>query len=141
MKLVGNILSITKQREDNNKKVEIHLDRVEYVTYKKDGHYSQPFDFVDDLSTPLIITGDHLSRTNPIRSNEGDHEFKVYDKAEDGSYVLNETKSLKLTTEYDYDLDITILSAAEFTITVSNEEFKQIQKERGANQRQKKGRR
>jgi hypothetical protein len=137
MRLVGNILDITKNREDKNKDVEVHLDMVEYITYKKDGHYSQPFDFVDDLATPLIITGDQLSRANPIRSNEGEHEFKVYDRADDGTYELNENKILKLTTVYDFDLDLTILSAAEYTIIVSGEEFKEIKRDRATNNKQK----
>lgn len=141
MKLVGNILDIKKDREDKNAGVEVHLDRVEYITYKKDGHYRQAFEFVDDLDTPLVITGDHLSRINPIRSNEGEHEFRVYDKAEDGTYVLNEDKSLTLTTVYDFDLELTILSAAEYTITVSAEDFKKVQREKGSKQRQNRGRR
>lgn len=142
MKVVGNILNITKQREDKNKEVEIHLDRVEYITHKKDGRYYQPFDYVDELTTPLVITGDCLARTNPIRSNEGEHEYKVYDKEEDGSYKLNENKRLVLTTIFDFDAELTILSAAEYVITVTNEEFKDIKRDRSSNNpKNKKGRR
>lgn len=141
MKLVGNILDIKKQREDKNREIEIHLDRVEYITYKKDGHYLQPFDFIDELDTPLVLTGDQLARTNPIRSNEGEHEFNVYDRQEDGTYTLNENKSLTLTTIFDFDIDLTILSAAEFTIKVSGDEFKEIKKDRSSAAKQKKGKR
>ncbi|WP_155801018.1 hypothetical protein [Pontibacter sp. BAB1700] len=42
MKLTGNILNIKNKRDDRNAGILIEVDKIEYVTYKKDGKYYQP---------------------------------------------------------------------------------------------------
>ncbi|AKD03999.1 hypothetical protein POKO110462_12725 [Pontibacter korlensis] len=129
MKLKGNLQDIKTSRDSGNKEIEIHIDRVEYLTHKKDGKYFQPFNFEDDLDTPLVITGDCLARIPNKHLEEGEYEFEVYDKVGEG-YELNPNKELAVTATYDFDLDLTILTEAYYTVTVSNEEFKQIKADR-----------
>lgn len=129
MRLKGNIQDIKGKRDSNNKGIEIHLDKIEYITHRKDGKYYQPFDLVVDLDVPLVITGDCLARVSSKQLEEGEYEFQVYDKVGD-DYVLNPNKELALTITYDYDADLTILTEVYYTVTVSNEEFKQIKAER-----------
>jgi hypothetical protein len=140
MKLTGNLADIKQKRDTKNQGIEIEVDQVEYITHKKDGKYYQPFEFLDELSTPLVITGDCLSRTNNNHLEEGEYEFHVFDKEAD-EYVLNENKSLFVTTAYDYDDQLTILSSVTYTVTVSNEEFKQIKTDRYKANKPKKGKR
>ncbi|MBC5773027.1 hypothetical protein H8S95_03040 [Pontibacter sp. KCTC 32443] len=129
MRLTGNIHDIKAKRDDANKGIELQLDKIEYITHRKDGKYYQPFDFVDELDKPLVITGDCLARVSSKQLEEGEYEFQVYDKVGD-EYVLNPNKELALTVTYDFDADLTILTEIYYTVTVSNEEFKQIKTER-----------
>ncbi|PRY10190.1 hypothetical protein CLV24_115107 [Pontibacter ummariensis] len=129
MRLTGNLRDIKTQRDDQLQDIVLHIDKVEYLTQKKDGKYFQPFEFVDELDTPLVITGDRLSRTDTKHLEEGEHEFNVYDKV-DGAYELNPNKHLSVTTEYDFDLDLTILTSVSYVVTVSNEEFTEIKQEK-----------
>ena len=138
MRLIGNIQNIKHSRDNRNKDIEVHISTVEYITQKKDGRFFQPFDYVDELETPLIITGDCLARTDNKHLEEGEYEFKVYDKAGE-DYELNPNKYLSLSTAYDFDADVTILTSLYYTVTVSNEEFEQIRKERNKAKKQKKG--
>lgn len=128
MKLIGNIQDIKYNRENRNAGIELHISRVEYITYKKDGRFAQPFDLEIDLEKPLVITGDRLARIQNKQLEEGEYEFEVYDLV-DGEYVLNPDKELSLTITYDFDMDITILSELYYTETVSNEEFKELKAE------------
>ncbi|ARS34559.1 hypothetical protein [Pontibacter actiniarum] len=138
MKLVGNIQDIRGSRNTKNEGIALHIDRIEYVTHKKDGRFFQPFDLEVELETPLVITGDCLARTDNKHLEEGEYEFLVYDKVDDG-YELNESKQLSIETAYDYDADVTILRSVYYTVTVSNEEFKQLKTEQGKARAAKKG--
>ena len=129
MKLTGNILDIKQKRDSKHQDVAIEINRIEYVTHKKDGRYYQPFEFVDEPEVPLVITGDCLSRKSNSHKEEDEYEFNVYDKAGD-DYVLNENKFLSITTAYDYDDQLMILSSVRYAVTVTNEEFKQIKTDR-----------
>ena len=139
MRLKGDLQRIKTKRDDGNHDIELHIDKIEYVTYKKDGRFYQPFDFVDEPDTPLTITGDQLARLTGKHLEEGEHEFLVYDKTDEG-FEMNENKKLLLTTAYDFDADITILTSVEYVVTVSNEEFQQIKKDRSEEKKAKKGR-
>ena len=139
MRLTGNIRQIKNSRDSRNSDIAIHINTIEYITHKKDGKYFQTFDFVEELDTPLIITGDCLALSNKKHVEEGEYEFEVYDKTGD-DYELNENKHLSLTVDYDYDANVTILTSATYTVTVSNEEFKEIKSERSKARKLKKGR-
>ena len=139
MRVVGNIRLIKPQRDSQNEQIELHLDKVEYITLRKDGKYYQPFDFVEELDTPLVITGDCLALANSKHIAEGEYAFQVFDKAGD-AYALNENKQLALTVAHDFDSDTTLVTAATYTVTVSNEEFKQLKSESSKARKQKKGR-
>ncbi|MBJ6119222.1 hypothetical protein JAO76_13515 [Pontibacter sp. BT310] len=128
MRLKGNIQDIKAKRDSNNSGIEIHLDKIEYITQKKDGKYYQPFDLVVDLAKPLVITGDCLARIPNKQLEEGEYEFEVYDKVGD-DYVLNPGKELALTVTYDFDADLNILTEVYYTVTIDNEEFKQLKTE------------
>ncbi len=128
MKLIGNINDIKYSRENKNQDIALHISKVEYITHKKDGRFIQPFDLEVELEEPIIITGDRLARIQNPLLEEGEYEFEVYDK-EDDAYVLNPDKQLSLSIEYDFDLDVTILSSLYYTVTVSNEEFKELKAE------------
>ncbi|GHA80799.1 hypothetical protein [Pontibacter akesuensis] len=138
MRLKGNLSQIKNSRDNQNVDVELYIDKIEYITNKKDGRYTQPFEFVDELDTPLVLTGDCLARVQDKHLEEGEFAYQVYDKVE-GEYVLNPDKYLELTVAYDFDADLTILTAAYYTVTVSNEEFKDIKAERSKEKKQKKG--
>lgn len=139
MRLTGNIRQIKNSRDSRNSDVAVYITTVEYITHKKDGKYFQPFDFVEELDTPLVITGDCLALSNQKHVEEGEYGFDVYDKTGD-EYELNENKHLSLTVDYDYDANVTILTSASYTVTVSNEEFKQIKDDRNRARKLKKGR-
>jgi hypothetical protein len=139
MRLSGNLQDIKRTRDDANSSIEIQVDQIEYITHKKDGRFFQPFDFLDELDSPIIITGDCLARTDNKHLEEGEHEFQVYDKIED-EYVLNPDKQLFLTTTYDFDADITILTSLDYSVTVSNEEFQQRKRDRANEKKAQKGR-
>src|SRR5690606_34547736 len=121
MRLKGDIQQIKNKRDDKNSAIELYLDRIEYVTHKKDGRYYQPFELIEELETPLVITGDCLARVTNKHLEEGEYEFQVYDKTEEG-YELNPDKELALTITYDFDTDLTILTEVYYTVTVTNEE-------------------
>ena len=139
MKLEGNIRQIKNNRDSRNNDVAVHINSVEYITHRKDGKYYQPFDFVEELDTPFVITGDCLALASTKHVEEGEYEFNVYDKTGE-EYVLNENKHLSLTLDYDYDANITILTSASYTVTVSDEEFKQIKTDRSKARKQKNSR-
>ncbi|GAB3812074.1 hypothetical protein [Pontibacter rugosus] len=138
MKLQGNILDIKNTRDSKNLGIEIHLDKIEYITNKKDGRYNQPFDFIDELETPMVITGDCLARINNKHLQDGEYDFQVYDKVGE-EYVLNPDKFLSVLITYDFEADITILTSVEYSVTVTNEEFKQIKAERSKEKKQLRG--
>jgi hypothetical protein len=129
MKVVGNIKSITPQRSTKKKAIELHIDRVEYVTSKKDGRYFQDFNYIEDLDTPLVLTGDCLALSTDKKLEEGEYEFHVYDK-EGEEYVLNKDKYLYLNMVYDFDENQDILSEVDYTVTLAPEAFDQYKKER-----------
>jgi hypothetical protein len=138
MKLLGDIRRIKNRRDSLNQDIEIHLDKIEYITHKKDGRYFQPFEFIDQLDSPLVITGDCLSRSDDKYLEEGEHAFKVYDKAGD-TYALNPNKHLSVILEHDFDTAETILTSLTYSVTVSNEEFKQLQSHRPTDKAPPKG--
>lgn len=139
MRVVGNIRQIKQQRDTGNQEVALHLDKVEYITHRKDGKYYQPFDFVEELDTPLVITGDCLALAGAKHVTEGENAFVVFDKvAED--YVLNENKQLSLTVAHDFDSDTTLVTSATYIVTVSNEEFTQLKSARNKARKQSKSR-
>ncbi|WP_181307608.1 hypothetical protein [Rufibacter sp. XAAS-G3-1] len=129
MKVIGNILDISTQRDSRHKDIAVYLDAIEYLTSKKDGRYSQDFEYLDELETPLVITGDCLARVSSKKAEDNEYEFKVYDKAGE-EYVLNPNKQLYLTLEYDFDEDLTILSSASYYVTMPNEEFTKFKTEK-----------
>ena len=139
MKLVGNIRQIKQHRDSGNREIELHLGNIEYITHRKDGKYYQPFDFVDELDSPIVITGDCLALADSRHVAEGENIFRVFDKTGD-DYVLNENKQLSLTLAYDFDTDTTILASATYTVTLPNEEFKQLKSERSKARKKNKGR-
>lgn len=139
MRIIGNILDITNTRDNKLKGVELHINKIEYTTNKKDGRYFQTFEFVDELDTPLVITGDRLARVKDKNLEEGEYEFKVYDKSGD-AYELNERKYLAITLEYDFDADLHILSTLIYQEEVSSEEFKKIKDARNKVRKLKSGR-
>ncbi|OKL38725.1 hypothetical protein [Pontibacter flavimaris] len=128
MKLIGNINDIKYSRENKNQDTALHISKVEYITHKKDGRFFQPFDLEVELTEPIVITGDRLARIQNPLLEKGEYEFEVYDIV-DNAYVLNPEKQLSLSIEYDFDLDVTILSSLYYTVTVSNEEFKELKAE------------
>lgn len=125
MNLKGNILQIKTKRENQHKDIEILVDQVAYVTHKKDGRYYQPFEFILNLDTPLLITGDQLARADNKHSEDGEYEFKVFDKVDEG-YELNPNKQLSITLAYDYEVDETILTSVTYSEIVNNEEYKKL---------------
>jgi len=140
MRLTGNILDIKQKRDSKHQGTAIEVDQIEYVTHKKDGKYSQPFEFIDELPAPLVITGDCLARLSNNYQEEGEYKFQVYDKEGD-DYVLNQNKSLTISTAYDYDDQLLILSSVRYMVTISNEEFKQLKTDRYKTNKAKKGKR
>ena len=138
MRLKGNILDIKFKRETKNQEIELYINKIDYITHKKDGKYFQPFDFEDVPDTPLVITGDCLARIQNNLLDEGEYEFQVYDKEGD-EYVLNENKLLTITMMYDEEEQQPILSAVTYEVTLPNEEFKQLKAERHKAKSGKKG--
>ncbi|MDO6388750.1 hypothetical protein Q4E40_01340 [Pontibacter sp. BT731] len=138
MKLTGNILNIKNKRDDRNADVSIEVDKIEYVTYKKDGKYYQPFNVEVELEESLVITGDQLARKSEKHLQEGEYDFDVYDKAE-AEYVLNEDKFLSVLLAYDEFEQEHVLSSVEYTVTLSNEEFKVLKEEQHKLRQSRKG--
>lgn len=128
MKLTGNILNVKNKRDDRNAGIALELDKIEYITYKKDGKYFQPFDLMVELEDPITITGDCLARKDDKHLQEGEYDFDVYDK-EGNDFVLNESKFLSVLLMYDEEAQEHFLSSVEYQVTVSNEEFKVLKEE------------
>lgn len=126
MKLTGNLLNIKTKRDSKHKSIELHIDQVEYITQKKDGKYFQEFNFVEDLETPLVLTGDCLARTTNKDLEENEYEFQVYDKVGE-EYVLNPAKYLSVLLVNDLDLDEPVLTSVYYTVSVSNEELRELE--------------
>ncbi|RNI29185.1 hypothetical protein [Rufibacter latericius] len=128
MKVIGNILDISTQRDSRHQNIEVYLDDIEYLTSKKDGRYYQDFEYLVELETPLVITGDCLARVSGKKPQDGEYEFKVFDR-EGEEYVHNPAKQLFLTLEYDFDEDLIILSSAYYSVTLPNDEFEKFRTE------------
>lgn len=129
MKLIGDIKKITTKRDSKHQGIELHIDRIEYLTHKKDGRYFQAFDYEDELEIPLVITGDRLSLKNLKPLEEGEYEYNVFDKVGE-DYKLNENIQLELTLAYDFEEDLTILTTGYYGVTIPPKEFEQLKKER-----------
>lgn len=129
MRLTGDIREITHKRDSRHRDIALTIDRIEYLTSKKDGHFFQDFDYVDELDTPLVLTGDCLARSDKKLWEPGEYAFQVYDKAGE-DYVRNDSKHLLVALEYIEEDDLTILRSAKYSVTVSNQEFQQIKTSR-----------
>lgn len=129
MRLTGNILDITHKRDSRHRDITLAVDRIEYITSRKDGHFFQEFDYVDELDTPLVLTGDCLARSDKKLWEPGEYAFLVYDKVGE-DYVLNDRKHLWIAMEYIEEDDLTILRTAKYSVMVSNEAFQQIKTNR-----------
>ncbi|KAA9345597.1 hypothetical protein [Adhaeribacter soli] len=129
MKLTGDIKRIKNKRDDRNQDIEIEVDKIEYLTSKKDGRYFQAFDFEETLETPLVITGDCLALKPGKPAEEDEYEFNVYDK-EGEEYVLNPDKFLSLSIAYDFDEDLTILTSVYYSVTLPPKDFEELKKEK-----------
>jgi hypothetical protein len=138
MKLTGNILNVKNKRDDRNAGIALEIDKIEYITHKKDGKYYQPFDLMVELEEPITITGDCLARKDDKHLPEGEYDFLVYDKEGD-DYVLNEDKFLSILMMYDEEDQEHFLSSVEYTVTVSNEDFKALKEEQHKLRASKKG--
>ena len=128
MTSTGNILDITTKRDSRHQHIALQVDKVEYITSRKDGHFFQDFDYVDVLDTPLVLTGDCLARVSK-KEEPGEYEFKVFDKVRE-EYVLNDQKHLVITMEYIEEDDLTIVTSVSYSVRVSNEEFQQIKRDK-----------
>ena len=127
MKLVGNISDIKNKRDTKNAGIEVYINKVEYITYKKDGKYFQPFDYEVELDTPLVITGDRLAQTANSQPKDGEYEFSVYEIV-DEEYVLNPDKQLSLSMAFVEEAGINVLTSVYYTETVSNEVFQELKR-------------
>ncbi|MBK0402767.1 hypothetical protein I5M27_07200 [Adhaeribacter sp. BT258] len=128
MKLTGDIRKIGTKREDKFQDIVLEINRLEYITHKKDGNYFQAFDLEVELEKPLIITGDRLAKKNIKPSEEGEILFDVYDKAGD-AYVLNKNLELEIIVAYDSDEDLLILSSVYYAEMLPPKEFEAFKKE------------
>jgi len=134
MKVIGNISQIKNTRNSQLQDIEVYVDQISYITHKKDGRFYQSFEYVDTLDSPLIITGDCLSLAPNPDFEEEDFNFYVFDKTGD-VYTMNENKRLILTLVYAEEAEQIILNTGTYTVTVPNEEFEQIRKERSKNKK------
>lgn len=139
MTLTGDILSITNKRDSRHRDIQLLVDKVEYITSRKDGHFFQDFEYVEELDAPLLITGDCLARDDKKYAEPGEYIFWVFDKVGQ-EYVRNDRKQLVITLEHIAEEDLTILSSVNYSITVSNAEFNQIKKEKNKEKMVKKRR-
>lgn len=128
MKLTGDIRKIGLKRDSKYQDISLEIDKVEYLTHKKDGRYFQAFDYEVELENPVIITGDRLAKKDLKPTEEGELEFQVYDLI-DGEYVLNENVQLEIITAYDFDENLLILSSVYYSVTVPPKEFEAMKKE------------
>ncbi|MFC6998828.1 hypothetical protein [Rufibacter roseus] len=138
MKVVGNLRNIGTKRDSKNAGIEIHLDQVEYLTSKKDGRYFQEYEYIDELESSMVITGDCLALDSSKKLDEGEYEFKVYDKIGE-EYVLNENKQLTLTMVYDFEENLHILSIASYHVTLAPDDFKELKKTKEREKQTQKG--
>jgi len=138
MKVIGDILRIKNVRSSQHQDIEVHIDEIYYITQKRDGRFFQPFEYVDALDTPLVISGDLLARAPNTDFEEEDFNFYVFDKT-DETYTINENKHLNLTLVYVEEVEQTILNTGTYSVTVPNEEFERIKKERSKNKKLNKG--
>ena len=138
MRLTGNINLIKQKRDSARHDIAIEIDKIEYITYKKDGKYHQPFDLTFELDAPIFITGDRLARKDTRHLEEGEHEFHVYDLV-DGNYELNPDKQLAVTTASDFDLGQTILTFVNYSEVVPADVFNQLKSDIAKLKRQQKG--
>jgi len=128
MKLTGDIRKIGLKRDNKYQDISLEIDKVEYLTHKKDGRYFQAFDYEVELENPIVITGDRLAKKDLKPTEEGELEFQVYDLI-DGEYVLNENVQLEIITAYDFDEDLLILSSVYYAVTIPPKEFEALKKE------------
>ena len=128
MKLIGDIRKIGLKRDNKYQDISLEIDKVEYLTHKKDGRYFQAFDYEVELENPIVITGDRLAKKNLKPTEEGELEFQVYDLT-DGEYVLNENVELEIITAYDFDEDLLILSSVYYAVTIPPKEFEAMKNE------------
>ena len=128
MKLTGDIRKIGLKRDNKYQDISLEIDKVEYLTHKKDGRYFQAFDYEVELENPIVITGDRLAKKNLKPTEEGELEFQVYDLT-DGEYVLNENVELEIITAYDFDEDLLILSSVYYAVTIPPKEFEAMKNE------------
>jgi len=84
---------------------------------------------MDTPDNPLVITGDCLARITDKKLEQGEFEFKVFDKIGE-EYELNPNKRLSLTTEYDFDEDLTIVTSVSYSVSLPPAEFEQIKNAR-----------
>jgi len=138
MKVIGNIRQIKNTRNSRLQDIEVYIDHISYITHKKDGRFYQPFEYVDTLDSPFIITGDCLALAPNLDFEEEDFNFFVFDKTGE-VYTLNDNKRLTLTLVYADEAEQTILNTGTYTVTVPNEEFEQIKKERSKNKKLNQG--
>src|SRR5688572_3473189 len=129
MKLTGDIKKITTKRDSKHQGIELEIDKIEYITHKKDGRYFQTFDYEVELETPLIITGDQLALKHQKPLEEGEYEYNVFDKVED-EYVLNDNIQLELTLAYDFEEGLTFLSSGYYAVTLPPKEFEKLKTEK-----------
>src|SRR5688572_7771970 len=128
MKLTGDIRKIGLKRNNKFQDISLEIDKVEYLTHKKDGRYFQAFDYEVELENPIVITGDRLAKKDLKPTEEGELEFQVYDLIE-GEYVLNENVQLEIITAYDFDEDLLILSSVYYAVTIPPKDFEALKKE------------
>ena len=127
MKLTGDLRKIGTKRDSKFQDISLQIKKVEYLTYKKDGHYFQAFDYEVELEEPVIITGDRLARKN-LKLPEGELHFEVYDKQGD-EYVLNENVKLEVELEYDFEEDVLLLTSVYYAVTLAPKDFEFLKKE------------
>ncbi|MFC5272260.1 hypothetical protein [Adhaeribacter terreus] len=128
MKLTGDIRKIGTKRDDKFQDISLQINRIEYITNKKDGNYFQAFDLEVELEKPLIITGDRLAKKNIKPSEEGEILFDVYDKVGD-AYVLNKNLELEIIVAHDMEEDLLILSSVYYAEMLPPKEFEAFKKE------------
>jgi len=127
MKLTGDLRKIGTKRDSKFQDISLQIKKVEYLTYKKDGHYFQAFDYEVELEEPVVITGDRLARKN-LKLPEGELHFEVYDKQGD-EYVLNENVKLEVELEYDFEEDVLLLTSVYYAVTLAPKDFEFLKKE------------
>lgn len=134
MKLQGDLRKIGTKRDSKFQEISLEIKKIEYLTYKKDGHYLQAFDYEVELEEPLTITGDCLALKNSKPGPDGELTFKVYDKQGD-DYVLNDHKQLEVELEYDFEEDLLLLTSVYYAVTLPPKDFeflkKEIEKQKG----------